>query len=144
MMLCKGTDHGIWRKIRMGPFESRFVARVDKTAPQGQEGSASLGQVDAIKPIERLIQDAQDTVFEMDKSVKDKINGPWKVAFMHMLIRYYFVWRKEGLEDVPIKMAQNNQDYKESKDMVGKFLMEMCQMGAEYKTHSKQLWARYQ
>ncbi|KAJ3168145.1 hypothetical protein HDU88_001583 [Geranomyces variabilis] len=54
-------------KIRMVPFESRSGAKVGKTAPQGQEGSASPGQVEAIEPIEpieHLIQDAQgDTVF---------------------------------------------------------------------------------
>ncbi|KAJ3144780.1 hypothetical protein HDU86_001498 [Geranomyces michiganensis] len=38
-----------------------------------------------------------------DKSVMEKIKGPWKVAFMHMLIQYYYVWLEEVLEDVPKK-----------------------------------------
>ncbi|KAI8826295.1 uncharacterized protein EV422DRAFT_601352 [Fimicolochytrium jonesii] len=143
MILCtnnpltiKGTDHGIWRKIRMVPFESQFVAKIGRIAHK--EGNAS------VEPIEHLIQDAQgDAVFEMDKSVKDKIDGPWKVAFMHMLIRYYYVWQEEGLDEVPDKIAQYNRDYKESQDMVGKFLEEKCQIGAEYKVHSKPLWEAF-
>ncbi|KAI8820296.1 uncharacterized protein EV422DRAFT_532326 [Fimicolochytrium jonesii] len=66
MILCtnnpltiKGTDHGSWRKIRMVPFESRFVAKTDKVAEK--EGSPPA------EPIEHLVQDAEgDAVFETD------------------------------------------------------------------------------
>ncbi|KAJ3134986.1 hypothetical protein HDU90_004311 [Geranomyces variabilis] len=143
MILCtnnpltiKGTDHGVWRKIRMVPFESRFVGKTYKSAAQEMS--------ETVEPVEYLVQDAQgDTVFEADKSVMEKINGPWKVAFMHILIQYYYVWLEEGLEDVPDKIAQYNRDYQESQDTVAKFLAEKCQIGPKYKTHSRPLWKAF-
>ncbi|KAJ3018212.1 hypothetical protein HKX48_003030 [Thoreauomyces humboldtii] len=138
-LTIKGTDHGIWRKIRMVPFESRFVAKTYKLTSQ-----EAVDTVEPVEPVEHLVQDAQgDAVFEADKSVMEKINGPWKVAFMHMLIHYYYVWLQEGLEHVPEKIAQYNRDYKESQDTAGKFLAEKCQIGPEYKTHSKPLWEAF-
>jgi len=128
-LTIQGTDNGIWRKVRMIPFESRFVAKRNVT----DETETGL--------VEKLVQDQDgDQVFEADKTVAEKIHGPWKMAFMRILLDYYYIWLDEGLDAVPEKIAQFNQEYKASQNVIEKFLSDECVLGSDHRIHSSSLW----
>ena len=97
----KGTDHGIWRRIRMIEFKSTFTENIT----QDNEG---------------------DRIYVADKSVISKIDTLWRPVFMGILIHYFKKWRKHGLKDIPEDIDKFTRKYKSEMNVYDQFLKECC------------------
>lgn len=108
-MLCNNLppihamDRGTWRRIRVIPFESRFVK-------EGEEGYQDLL---AGKP----------NVFPKDEFLDEKLKC-WRESFLSLLVfTYDTIYAKEGLKEPPI-VRQASMDYKNQFDSFAKFMSE--------------------
>jgi len=87
------VDNGTWRRIRVIPFESEFVVKEDIKYPHQ---------------------------FPRDPELEHSI-GKWNHAFMCMLLKYYKIYRKEGLKEPDI-VLQHTKEYKRNNDMYQEFI----------------------
>lgn len=108
-MLCNNLppihsmDRGTWRRIRVIPFESKFVS----------EGDLGYDDLLAGKP----------NFFPKDIFMDEKIKR-WREAFLSMLVKTYeTIYCKEGLKE-PIIVRQASLDYKNQFDSFAKFCSE--------------------
>ena len=88
-------DDGTWRRIRVVPFNSRFVDTPD--------------------PRRR-------TEFKRDMHLSEKL-PLWRHAFMHMLISYYKRYQVEGIKEPPIVMSAT-EEYQRATDVFLSFMNE--------------------
>jgi phage/plasmid-associated DNA primase len=93
-------DNGTWRRIRVIPFETRFVDTNDPA------------------------YDPANNVFYKDYKLDDKLKS-WRQSFFSLLVYYYETrYLKGGLNPPPIVMHVSNQ-YKYTHDSFAKFF-ESC------------------
>jgi P4 family phage/plasmid primase-like protien len=118
MILCtnneikiSGTDHGIWRRIRMVPFVSTF----SETLEEDSEG---------------------DYHYVADKSVMEKIDTIWRPAFFKILIKYYYLWKDEGLSVVPNDISKYTKEFQEDSNLYQNFITEYCEVSATRNDHT--------
>ena len=109
MMLCNNLppihsmDRGTWRRIRVIPFESKFV----------KEGDIGYEDLVAGKP----------NVFPKDSFLDEKLKR-WREGFLGLLVwTYENVYCKEGLRE-PAIVRQASNDYKNQFDTFAKFRSE--------------------
>jgi len=86
------TDGGTWRRIRVIDFNSKFCDNPDPNKPNE---------------------------FSIDKSIKEKMKK-WKPYFMSILIRYYGIYKKEGLTEPEEVLIATNR-YKTDNDKFNEF-----------------------
>ena len=110
-----GTDHGIWRRIRLVPFRVRFWN--PDTDPAGP---AHLRQ---------------------DKALADRLRGE-REGILAWLVRGCLDWQANGLP-VPTAMAEEVASYRDSQDIVGRFLEERCVSASGARVKSSVLYAAY-
>jgi P4 family phage/plasmid primase-like protien len=106
MMLCNNLppihsmDRGTWRRIRVIPFESKFV----------KEGDIGYEDLVAGKP----------NVFPKDTFLDEKLKQ-WREGFLSLLVwTYENIYCKEGLKE-PAIVRQASMDYKNQFDSFAKF-----------------------
>ncbi len=106
MMLCNNLppihamDRGTWRRIRVIPFEAKFV----------KEGDMGYEDLVAGKP----------NVFPKDVFLDEKLKR-WREGFLGLLVSVYeHVYCKEGLKE-PAIVRQASLDYKNQFDSFAKF-----------------------
>ncbi len=104
----RGGDHGIWRRLRLLPFNVKFW-----DADKGETGPPEL---------------------KADKGLKDKLlaESPGILAWM---VRGCMEWRRGGLRE-PNEVQVATSTYRNEEDIVGRFLKERCDVG-EKKYHVK-------
>lgn len=96
--IVRGTDHGIWRRLRLIPFTQQFW-----DADKGESGPPDL---------------------QADKHLKDKL----KVEFpgiLKWLVDACLEWQKEGLGQ-PDEVTAATKVYQDSMDVLSAFLEECC------------------
>ena len=105
IMLCNKLPHieaidgGTWRRIRVTPWDSKFVDFDEKI---------------------------EDAVYEhfKDPDIEAKMDK-WKKAFIWLLInKYYPIYRKHGGVPEPLKVKQYSDDYHKSSDIYFEFIAE--------------------
>jgi P4 family phage/plasmid primase-like protien len=91
-------DGGTWRRIRVIPFDSRFVPAGDPTL------------------------DPSKHVYPRDDMLEAKLLS-WRVPFLSLLVHYYKTkYCPHGIKHVPAVVMQASENYKSSYDMFGKFI----------------------
>jgi P4 family phage/plasmid primase-like protien len=94
-------DRGTWRRIRVIPFNSKFV---DETDPDLKAG--------------------RPNVFLRDKELDGKLRS-WREAWLSLLVHVYETeYLVRGLEPVPAIVINESNKYKESFDQYGRFKAE--------------------
>jgi putative DNA primase/helicase len=113
----RGTDHGIWRRIRLVPFTTKFWDR-----SKGETGPAEL---------------------EADKALEDKLRHEAK-GILAWAVRGCLQWQAEkGLGDPePIRAATT--EYRAQSDTIQRFLAECCVFASTVKASVKDLSAALQ
>ena len=96
--IIEGTDHAIWRRIILNPFNVQFWDE-----EKGETGPDHL---------------------KMDKSLPDKLKAE-KEGILMALIRACLLWQKNGL-GVPEIVKVATSGYKNDSDTVGKFVSDSC------------------
>ena len=95
----EAIDGGTWRRIRVTPWESRFIDLDEKI---------------------------EDKVHEhyKDPDIENKMDK-WKRAFMWLLIhKYYPIYRKAGGVPEPNKIKKQSDEYQKSSDVYFEFMSE--------------------
>ena len=95
----EAIDGGTWRRIRVTPWESRFI------------------------DLDEKIEDKLHEHYK-DPEIEDKMER-WKRAFMWLLINeYYPIYRKEGGVPEPKKIKKQSDEYQKSSDIYFEFMSE--------------------
>src|SRR5262249_33470396 len=117
--LITGTDHGIWRRLRLLPFEVTFWDPADP---------ANHGK--GFDPAKR--QDKQ-----LPAMLKHERPG-----ILAWGVQGCLDWQRDGLV-IPAKVRVATNEYRSSEDAVGQFLEECALIGPEYREKAGTLYARY-
>jgi P4 family phage/plasmid primase-like protien len=88
-------DEGIWRRISVIDFKSRFVDNPDPSNPRE---------------------------FKKDVHLTEKLYA-WKEAFMYILLEHYKDYKKRGLVE-PLSVKESTREYQQTNDVFSDFVSE--------------------
>ena len=115
-------DKGTWRRVRVIPFESKFVE------PDNPD------------------IDPSKNIYPRDDHLDEKM-GRWREAmFARLLYVYETEYLKRGLSPIPAIVTQASEQYKESFDVFSKFFRACVRQGGSSvgeETSFKDFWAAY-
>jgi putative DNA primase/helicase len=114
-----GTDEGIWRRLRLVPFEVRFWDPNDP-ANHGRDLPPELRQ---------------------DKELAAKLVAE-RPGILSWLVQGSLDWQQHGLT-LPEKVRAATAAYRTSEDLLARFLEECCQSGADYRARASILYTAY-
>lgn len=110
-----GTDHGIWRRVCVVPFNVKFWN------PAKQEtGPPEL---------------------EADKTLPGKLAAEMP-GILAWAVRGCLEWRRDGL-GVPDQVTTATKAYREKQDVIAAFIAERCRLGQELKGQGSELYDAY-
>jgi putative DNA primase/helicase len=112
----KGTDDGVWRRLRLLPFTRRFW-----NPDAGEQGPAELKADKHL--LEKLLPEAQ--------------------GILTWLVRGCLAWQQQGLNDPPIVTRATGQ-FRSEQDALAAFLEECCRMRQDLLCRATELYVRYQ
>ncbi len=98
-----GTDHGIWRRLRLVPFEVKFWDPADPANKKRRDLPKEL---------------------KADKQLLAKLEAERK-GILAWLVRGCLGWQKDGLT-VPAKVVEATNAYRNAEDLLGHFIEERC------------------
>ena len=96
-----GTDHGLWRRLKLIPFTQRFW-----NEDAGENG-----------PIE----------LRADKQLKDKLRGELD-GILSWMVRGCIDWQQHGLGE-PVAVVAATNDYRAAEDILAVFIADCCELG---------------
>lgn len=102
----KSDDDGTWRRLKVLPFESKFVKPSEATKTMKKDG-------------------LPERHFWADNSLSEQL-PEWKQAFMGMLLKYYRKYRLEGLIH-PKLVTTHTQEYRKRCDVFQDFLGDLLE-----------------
>lgn len=112
--VVSGGDHGIWRRIRLIPFEQQFW-----DAEAGESGPPELRQ---------------------DKTLKDRLKGEYS-GILTWIVKGCLSWQHDG-EGMPDNVRAQTAEYRESQDVIGQWIEECCER-MPVKERSSHLYASF-
>ncbi len=110
-----GTDHGIWRRLVLIPFQQRFW-----DPDRGESGS------------ERL---------RADKHLRDHLAAEHP-GILAWLVEGCLAWQNDGLGQSKV-IANATSEYRESQDVLGAFIEDRCVEGAQSSVKASDLYGEY-
>lgn len=113
--IIRGTDHGMWRRIRLIPFSQQFW-----NPDKGETGPAELRQ---------------------DATLKDRIEQEHS-GILTWIVRGCIEWAQIG-EKAPPEVDAGTSEYKSSQDILGSFLDEVCDIGPSYVVQASDIYRAY-
>jgi putative DNA primase/helicase len=114
-----GGGHGMWRRLRLVPFDVRFS---DPDEPENR-GRQSRGEPRA------------------DKQLDLKLAGE-REGILAWLVRGCLEWQRQGL-GVPESVAAATAAYRAGEDVLARFLAEKCMRGPDYSCRGSVLYDAY-
>lgn len=114
-------DGGVWRRVKMVNFPSKFKPKDDLTAADGHWNADKTRWTpkDPMKP-----------VYPADESIDQKFEG-WKHAFLYILLQQYKVYREKGLE-IPAEVKATTNEYQQSQFKLGEFFKDCIAIDTDY------------
>lgn len=109
----RGTDEGIWRRIRLVPFEVQFV---------------DPDKADGRQPVKDR---------EMPARLLTELPG-----ILAWAVRGCLEWQRDGLSP-PAKVLQATEDYRVEMDVLSDFIAERCIVNPNVNAQAKDLYAAY-
>jgi putative DNA primase/helicase len=116
----RGTDAGIWRRIRLVPFTARFWSPDEP----GQPG-----------------EDRPDHL-RADKGMKDRLLAE-REGILAWMVRGTREWLAAGDLGTPAAVAAATVEYRQEEDMFGRFLQERCERDGLFRVRSSVLYAAF-
>lgn len=98
-------DKGTWRRIRVVPFKSEFT-----------------------------YNPSEEHQFHRDDTLKDHLPF-WKQRFMCLMLKYYYIYKDEGLSDIPREISEYTDEYKRQTNVYEQFVgdrLERTKVPVEY------------
>jgi P4 family phage/plasmid primase-like protien len=115
-----GTDHAIWRRLRLVPFNVQFL---DPLSPDN-----AGKDIPANRLVDRTIADAL------------KLEQEGILAWM---VRGCLAWQASGIP-YPASVRAATAEYRQAEDVLAAFIAECCVTGgSDYRVRSSDLYARY-
>ena len=111
----RGTDHAIWRRLALVPFNVRFW-----NADRGETGPAGLRQ---------------------DKTLPEKLRAE-REGILTWAVRGCLDWQQNGLQ-IPDAVRAATDEYRGEQDTIASFLDECCVIGAQCTVQAKDLYETY-
>jgi putative DNA primase/helicase len=111
----RGSDHAIWRRIRLIPFNARFVAPEEKTNRDGE-----------------LVQ---------DRALGQKLRGELP-GILAWAVEGCLEWQRDGL-GLPEAVKDATADYREAQDPLGLWIEDKCHLIAGATTRASELYKSY-
>jgi P4 family phage/plasmid primase-like protien len=114
-------DGGTWRRIRVIPFDSRFLPENDP-----------------------MIDPARH-IYPRDDMLDERIKS-WRVPFLSLLVHYYETrYCPHGIKRVPAVVMQASENYKGNFDSFGKFIKARVRRvpGYDMPPNAKDFWKAY-
>lgn len=99
--IIRGTDHGIWRRLCLVPFEARFW-----DANKGEAG---------------------DEEYRADKTILDRLQEE-APGILRWAVDGCLAWQRDGLQ-FPDAVRAATKEYRTDQDRIGQFLNEACLLG---------------
>jgi putative DNA primase/helicase len=112
----KGTDHAIWARVVLIPFNVRFWDR-DK----GESGPEDL---------------------RADKELPEKLKAEYP-SILRWLIAGAVEWYRSGLQ-IPPQVLACTEQYRQAEDVLGDWLADCCQADPAARTPTADLWRSYE
>lgn len=113
--VIQGTDHGIWRRLRLVPFRRTFW-----NSDAGESGPVHLRQ---------------------DKDLPAKLRAEAS-GILNWLLSGCLEWQQEGMP-APAEVLDAGRAYRASQDTVVRFVEERCETGPDYEAKASELYAAY-
>ena len=114
----KGTDHAIWRRLRLIPFTTQFI---DPNEHPGRD-------------IPRHLQ--------IDRELPAKLAAE-REGILNWLVKGCLKWQRDGLK-TPAAVTVATAEYKASQDIVQDFLTECCVTGtADFRCRASEIYSKY-
>ena len=110
-----GTDHGIWRRLRLVPFTQCFW--------------------DADK------RETGPPEFKADKQLKAKLKNE-SAGILRWLVEGCLSWQRDGLGE-PAEVTNATADYRNEEDTLGKFIAACCIVESEARAAATDLFRAY-
>lgn len=110
-----GSDHGIWRRIRLVPFHVRFVA------PEDEAGG----------PLTR----------SRDEGLAEALWSE-RAGILARFVRGFLTWQQSGMRP-PAVVREATDEYRREMDVVGGFLADRCIVGDGFVVPAGQLYEAY-
>jgi putative DNA primase/helicase len=114
-----GTDEGIWRRLRLLPFEVTFWDPDDPNKHR-MNLPAALRQ---------------------DKDLPGKLCMELS-GILAWCVRGCLDWQRDGLT-LPEKVRVATKDYRDTEDLLAQFLCESCLVGPDYRVKASDLYTRH-
>jgi putative DNA primase/helicase len=114
-----GTDAGIWRRLRLVPFGVRFWDPFE-AANEGKDLPGALRQ---------------------DKHLSEKLQAEAE-GILAWMVRGCLDWQRDGLT-LPEKVRTATAGYRQSEDVLARFIAECCVTGTEHRCRSGKLYDAY-
>src|SRR6266851_1549366 len=114
----RGTDDGVWRRIRLIPFTQRFWDPNEPSCP------------DSVPP-EAIA----------DKTLPDKLRQEYP-GILAWLLRGCLDWQRDGLT-LPEAVQIATAEYRSSQDIIAHWLDEHCLIGPDYSCRAAALFTHY-
>ena len=111
----RGTDHGIWRRLALIPFNVRFW-----NPDKAETGPDELRQ---------------------DKSLPDKLRNESE-GILAWAVRGCLDWQRNGLQ-VPDEVRAATDEYRTDQDTIAAFLDECCLVGTQYVVKASLVYEKY-
>lgn len=113
--MIRGTDHGIWRRIRLIPFARQFW-----NPHKGETGPDELCQ---------------------DDTLKDRLKAE-QSGILTWIVQGCIEWHRDG-EQTPKEVEDQTKEYRGSQDVLGSFVDECCEVNSQYVVTSSDLYKSY-
>jgi putative DNA primase/helicase len=114
-----GTDHAIWRRLRLVPFTVQFL---DPDAPEN-----------AGKSIPAHLR--------VDRQLLAALLAE-RCGILAWLVRGCLDWQAHGLT-CPAAVRAATQEYRDAEDRIAQFLAECCLRGPDYRCRSSDIYGRF-
>lgn len=113
--VVKGTDNGIWRRLRLVPFTEKFW-----DPAKGEHG---------------------DERYRADERLAEKLQAE-AVGILAWLVRGCIAWQRVGMNE-PVDVRNATAEYRNEQDIIGDFLEEQCLIGSAYRIKASAIYSAY-
>lgn len=132
----RGADHGIWRRLRLVPFQVTFWKEADRALDPAAESESGPGG-------------RYDPALRADPGLLDRLRGEEREGVLADMVEHAVAFYRAGRTlDPPDEVANATADYRKAEDLIGQYLDEHIQAdaggrfgAAELYGHFKQWWA---